>query len=161
MSWVACLASLRSGLFSSSMWPWDCTTFTVLAWHMVIFCPENVWLIPGIKSRYVKIVSPAMFVLCEQDCHYQNQKTNLPGPWNGGIWILPRKPRQQVSENLHKQGMQKQHYTRFPQHKNPQGTLAVPRSLAGKRSNSVGKCGSVRISFHYHNQLFCETWCFP
>lgn len=29
------------------------------------------------------------------------------------------------------QTMQKQHHTRFPQHTSPQGTLAVPRSLAG------------------------------
>ena len=46
---------------------------------------------------------------------------------------------------------------KIPSAHEPSRNPSCSQVLGRKRSNSVGKCGSVRISFHYHNQLFCET----
>lgn len=164
MSWVACLAR----------WDRDYFLFNVaMGLHYIHsagvahgdLCPENVWLIPGIKSRYVKIVSPTMFFFCvSKTAIIRTKKPTFQDREMDESGYFPQSPDkrfQRISSTPIGTNNAKATPYKIPSAHEPSRNPSCSQVLGRKRSNSVGKCGSVRISFHYHNQLFCETWCFP
>jgi len=124
-------------------------------------CPENVWLIPGIKSRYVKIVSPTMFFFCvSKTAIIRTKKPTFQDREMDESGYFPQSPDkrfQRISSTPIGTNNAKATPYKIPSAHEPSRNPSCSQVLGRKRSNSVGKCGSVRISFHYHNQLFCET----